>query len=185
MTLILACSPCACAAPPRTSARLDATSRVRFVAYHRAGSTSSARRRRLARFDPRDLARSGGRFDGLLTYSSARGSTPCRGSREAGFRAVLLGAGTRLMRAAGGGAAAARGADVVLGLHRQRRPVLQRYNAAALARACAGARRSARRRAHHDRAVLVFDEARARELPAQDLRRWCTRRSALVRNAPR
>ena len=171
--LVACLALCLCAAAPAERVR-DALARVRFVAYTPRG------------FDPdagvavsrdalrADLALLRGRFDGLITYSSARGLDALpRLAREAGFHAVVLGvwnpADARELAAALAAARAEPGIVVGLALGNEGL-FFERYDAAALARAFAEARGAVPGVAVTTTEPFssYLDAARAPALPAQD-----------------
>lgn len=175
VSLWLALAACAAPASEPVERVREALASVRFVAYTPRGFDPNAGSAPIAaqaiRADLRVLRRW---FDGLVTYSSARGLDAIPGlARELGFRAVVLGVWDPGSDAELGLAIAAARAQpkTVLALALGNEGLFfQRYDAAALAAAFARARREAPGVAVTTTEPFssYLDPARAQALPAQD-----------------
>lgn len=168
----------ACPAPePAPRARLeDALATVSFVAYTPRGFDPNQGSEPVARAAIRaDLQQLRPHFDGLITYSSARGldAVPAV-ARELGYRAVVVGVwdpgnDDELARAF---ESARRERDVVIALALGNEGLFfARYDAAALARAFARARDEVSGVAitTSEPFFVYLEPARAAAIPAQDL----------------
>lgn len=171
----LALGACSSAANEPAERVREALASVRFVAYTPRGFDPNAGSEPVSAQAIRaDLLVLRRWFDGLVTYSSARGLDAIPAiARELGFRAVVLGVWDPKSDAELGLAIAAARAqpETVLALALGNEGLFfERYDAAALAAAFARARREARGVAVTTTEPFssYLDPARAQALPAQD-----------------